>query len=552
MMVILLFHVNATHAEEQSYALRFAAEQEGETVSAVSVTSYIIGGDDSERDYPWMVALYQNGSFICGGVLISSNWIATAAHCVYSNTDNNGDAVAYDASSYSVVIGDSTRYSSTRSARRSGAEVYDLSNVVIQPNYDSNSYDYDIALLELETPYYQPGPAIATTERFQLLDENDLLTTIGYGLISTEPAQTSSTLQQAELPYVETSDCYWDRFDMLTDNMFCAGYESEEIDIVSCSGDSGGPIFASLEGELTLVGLVSWGASSCSDVPGVYTNLSNLRSWIFENIDGFQVVEEGSAVYNSDEQSFSSGLISVYQYGLTTDDFVSIGELSFDDTTYDETLTLENSCSWSTISSSEAGIEKCEIAFDLMGSINDDLLFLATLVVDDEAEIVKQVSDESVDEETTTTDDEASSSEEESTVVEESVDEETTDENVTSEDDESTTDESVTSEDDESTDEQNSAEEEGADSDESTATEEDESDDSDTTTSEDDGSTENETITSETEEESTDDDESTDDENNDDSEDSGDDSDSVMGASMDFSFFALLLLAGLLTRRVKV
>jgi len=426
MMLIIMFvtslSMTSVYASEQSYSLRFVAGLEGGNDNSVAVSSYIIGGDNSERNYPWMVALYQSGGFICGGVLISSNWIATAAHCVYHTDDDNGDAIAYDASTYSVVIGESTRYATTNLARRAGVEVHDLNNIVIQPNYDSDSYDYDIALLELETPYYQPGPAIVTTERFELLNEDDLLTVIGFGLTSAESTETSPILQEAELPYVNTRNCYWDRFGLLSDNMFCAGYESEDINIASCSGDSGGPIFATLEGQLTLVGLVSWGTATCSDVPEVYTNLSNLRSWIFQNINGFQVVEEGSAVYDSDEQSYSSGLVSIYQYGTESDNFVSIGALTFDDDTYSETLSLDNNCSWNVVSASEEGIAKCDIDFDLMEIINQDLLFFATLIVDNEDVLVQEIIEESIIEEEEFTEEQISTSTENEIVDDASTD----------------------------------------------------------------------------------------------------------------------------------
>lgn len=402
--VLQLLNMSSVRASEQSYSLKFIAEQAGESINtnSLAVSNYIIGGNDSEQDYPWMVALYESGNFICGGVLISSKWIATAAHCIYNYEDNSDDAIASNASVYSVVIGDSTRYSTTRSARRAGTEVYELNKIVIHPNYDAISYDYDIALLELEMPYYQPGPAIATAERFDMLDQGDLLTTIGFGLISTDTNETSSTLQQAELPYVETENCYWDSFNFLSDNMFCAGYESDDIDIVSCSGDSGGPIFTTIEGQLTLVGLVSWGTSTCSGIPGVYTNISNLRSWIFENIDGFQVVEEGTTVYESDEQSYTSGLISVYQYGMEPDNFISIGELIFDDTTYSETLSLNNSCSWRVIYTSEDGIAECNIEFNLTSSITADRLFSATLYVNNE----DIISEDIINDESTTSEEE--------------------------------------------------------------------------------------------------------------------------------------------------
>ena len=85
----------------QSYSLRFSTEVNNTTDTdsssySTSISTYIIGGDDAVREYPWMVALYKSGNFICGGVLISSNWVATAAHCVYESDDEDGNATGVD------------------------------------------------------------------------------------------------------------------------------------------------------------------------------------------------------------------------------------------------------------------------------------------------------------------------------------------------------------------------------------------------------------------------------------------------------------------------
>lgn len=43
----------------------------------------VVGGKPSQpTSWPWVVSIYKNGVFHCGGVLISDIWILTAAHCV--------------------------------------------------------------------------------------------------------------------------------------------------------------------------------------------------------------------------------------------------------------------------------------------------------------------------------------------------------------------------------------------------------------------------------------------------------------------------------------
>ena len=429
----------------QSYSLRFSTEVNSTTDTdsssySTSISTYIVGGDDADREYPWMVALYKSGDFICGGVLISSNWVATAAHCVYESDDEDGNATAYDASYYSLVIGESTHYSSTSLAESAGVTVYSLSSVVIQPNYDGDTYDYDIALLELDASYYQPGPALTLVSQFDEIEEGDILTTIGYGVLSTDDDATPedkipTTLQEADLPYVPENQCYWSGYGLTTDNMFCAGY-SDDTGIDSCTGDSGGPVFRTLDGQLSLVGLVSWGASTCSDYPGVYTNISNLRSWILENIDGLQVVEEGVASYDSDQGTFSEGLISVYQYGSDLESYLDISDLTFDDDTYSDSLSVSDHCSNTYLYSTADNEASCQMTFDLTDVIDEDTLFTATLLVNDDSEVI--VEDDSSDDEVIVTDDSSSdSADDDSTDTDESDD--TTDSDVTESTDVTTT-----------------------------------------------------------------------------------------------------------------
>lgn len=46
----------------------------------------IVGGEDAEKGaWPWIASLRWTGRHVCGGTLIDSQWIVTAAHCVYGS-----------------------------------------------------------------------------------------------------------------------------------------------------------------------------------------------------------------------------------------------------------------------------------------------------------------------------------------------------------------------------------------------------------------------------------------------------------------------------------
>lgn len=45
--------------------------------------SRVVGGKPSQpADWPWMVAMYRDGMFHCGGVVLNQDWVISAAHCV--------------------------------------------------------------------------------------------------------------------------------------------------------------------------------------------------------------------------------------------------------------------------------------------------------------------------------------------------------------------------------------------------------------------------------------------------------------------------------------
>ena len=59
--------------------------------------SRVVNGQDaSPHSWPWQISLRVSGGHICGGSLIRDDWIVTAAHCVYRNTNPSG---------YTVVVG---------------------------------------------------------------------------------------------------------------------------------------------------------------------------------------------------------------------------------------------------------------------------------------------------------------------------------------------------------------------------------------------------------------------------------------------------------------
>jgi len=229
--------------------------------------SRIVGGYEvyPEHSFPWQILLTVSGS-MCGGSVISKNYILTAAHCVDGSY----------ASGMSVYVGGH--------ARGSG-DVKKVSKVIEHENYNSRTYDNDIALLKLEdeltftdeiTPICLPSSdaVVGTT-----------CTVTGWGTTSSG-GNVANDLMKVSVPILANDDC-GQVTNQMTDNMMCAGYSWGGYD--SCQGDSGGPLACPTSDDSSVYeqhGVVSWGIG-CGDsgYPGVYARVSEYTDWIEDKAD---------------------------------------------------------------------------------------------------------------------------------------------------------------------------------------------------------------------------------------------------------------------------
>ena len=98
-----------------------------------SITRIVGGESAGTSTWGWAVSISINRNTLCGGAVLSSSWIVTAAHCM----------AGVSPSQVTVFAGSNTRFSGQSRI---------ASNVIVHPGYDSNTKVNDIALIQLSSP----------------------------------------------------------------------------------------------------------------------------------------------------------------------------------------------------------------------------------------------------------------------------------------------------------------------------------------------------------------------------------------------------------------
>ncbi|MFN8392510.1 MAG: serine protease [Bdellovibrionota bacterium] len=239
------------------------------STNVLAETNEIVGGSEvTPGQYPFMAAILDSSgsptSQYCGGSLISSGWVASAAHCFVENGS------VTPANQVRVGMG-LHRLSS------GGGTTFSVKRVIVHPSYNANTNDNDIALLELNGSASQTPITVQTGNA----DLTGLTATaIGWGL--TDPNNNNSSsdvLRSVNLPIISNSACNSSFGGGITSNMVCAGFAQGGKD--TCQGDSGGPLVTTIGGVLTLVGITSFG-NGCAEPNsyGVYSRPSQFQSFI--------------------------------------------------------------------------------------------------------------------------------------------------------------------------------------------------------------------------------------------------------------------------------
>ncbi len=252
-------------------------------LTPLNASPKIINGDSvNSANYPWMAELVDLNAgiheFFCGGVLISSGWIVTAAHCM----NRYRCSIPFSTDEIEIIL---NTYDLENQQERVG-----ITKIIIHPDYDCNTKNSDIALLKLDDTSTEL-PALKISDSYIIAGTEALIT--GWGAtdfehiiidgIEIDKPIYPNILQQLEINITADSECTDVYPDYTSDNMICASAKKNGGG--TCIGDSGGPLVIQNNG-WELIGITSWGYDECAvaGYPDVFTRVSEFRDFIYEHI----------------------------------------------------------------------------------------------------------------------------------------------------------------------------------------------------------------------------------------------------------------------------
>ncbi|MDE2444832.1 MAG: serine protease [Alphaproteobacteria bacterium] len=258
--------------------------------SVTADTDMIVNGKSAPANkWPWQVRLFEDsmdGRGICGGTLIASQWVLTAAHCTEGR---NSFVIGYGSNSIK------------------GLKRVNSAKVITHPGFKRDTMENDIALIKLVQPVKMTkGVATASLPPNGYYNslEGKTTTVTGWGyLYDLESFQkkfpnaqidwntlTPDALQEVDVPVQNFDKCRQSYIKKGAGDVpmgqMCAGLDRGGKD--SCQGDSGGPLVVADAKDpkgYVQVGIVSWGRGcALPKLFGIYTRTDFYQDWIAQNL----------------------------------------------------------------------------------------------------------------------------------------------------------------------------------------------------------------------------------------------------------------------------
>ncbi|UJR23038.1 hypothetical protein I4U23_026064 [Adineta vaga] len=275
--------------------------------SKVNINARIVGGEPAvSHSWGWAVSIRrQSTRHFCGGSILSSHYILTAAHCV--------DGVYLSSTELTVAVGTDSLYDNE------GQRII-VSKIYMHPQYNAYTKENDIAILKLKKSISFGNkniaklclPSLSGIDGTSFPWTKSKLVAIGWGHTTTGGV-ASNVLQQVTVNAVGNQERKCSNSIKNTNLQFCAAVNGGGKD--TCQGDSGGPLmfYSEVYQQWMLAGITSYGRGcGLSDYAGIYTRVTAYDNWIKSIVgtDGVVTVGENSGHMNNMSNIFYLGLFA--------------------------------------------------------------------------------------------------------------------------------------------------------------------------------------------------------------------------------------------------
>jgi V8-like Glu-specific endopeptidase len=207
-----------------------------------------------------IIMLVSSRGSACSGVALARSLVLTAAHCVLPGAD------------YKIAEYDDAR----------NLTLKDIATIKRHPDFDATAAlrgraSADVALLKIGAVLRNQPAAIAPGG--STVAVGDRLVVAGYGLAAPGDGKTGGTARSAELVVTGQPGT-------LQIRLMDPATRGERAGLGACTGDSGAPVFRDRDGQLLVIGVVSWStgpklSEGCGGLTGV-TPLTRYRAWIVD------------------------------------------------------------------------------------------------------------------------------------------------------------------------------------------------------------------------------------------------------------------------------
>lgn len=256
-------------------AMLSACSVEGESIDRAQAP--ILGGQrGAVGQFPTTIAIYNGG--LCTGTLVEPDLVLTAAHCILPSLLGMSSQAQVTANTIVVLDTDNVLSGGGRQVR--------AADTIPHPNFTVQSLgDNDIGLIRLETAVTDREPTPINRSAADAPVGMKVLQ-VGYGM-----SQAGNQSSAGSLYYLEdkpTVAC--GPFGASDAKLLCF---SQTDGTGKCSGDSGGPSYATINGVERVVGVTSFGDQQCRQF-GADTRVDGELDFLYQHAPELQCQADGA------------------------------------------------------------------------------------------------------------------------------------------------------------------------------------------------------------------------------------------------------------------